>query len=83
MAELRLYSESVLKALADSRHEGRMELESKLAMVKSSKDLTDEEKDKNIDMITFALNGGAKYPNFAVLKDIEAGLPDDIDKGDN
>jgi hypothetical protein len=83
VAELRLYRESALKALADSGVEGRMELERKLAMVKCNIDLTNEEKVKNIDMINFALNGGVKNTRFDVLKDIQAGLPDDIDKGDN
>ena len=82
MSELRLYSESVLKAIAESGVDGRIELERKLDMVKCNDDLTDEEKAKNIDMLTVALNGGVKNTRFDILEDIKAGLPDDIDKGE-
>ena len=46
------------------------ELESKLAMVKTNSELTDDEKDANIDLINFALNGGVHHTREDVLEDI-------------
>jgi hypothetical protein len=81
----RLYDEKVLKSLYDSGYEGRENLLSKLESEKTMNvpdDRTQEEKDKNIDMIEFALNGGVRNTRKDILEDIKAGLPDDIDKGE-
>jgi len=81
MSELRLYDADALKVLADKGAEGKMELERKLEMVKSSEELTDEEKDKNIDLINFALSGGVHFARKDVHEDIKAGKADTEDIG--
>jgi len=81
MSKLRLYSAADLKVIADKGAEGKLELERKLAMVKTNEDLTQEEKDKNIDLINFALNGGVQHTRMDVLDDIKAGEADISDLG--
>lgn len=79
MPKLRLYDQSELVKLKESPG-GIVELERKLSMVKSNEDLTDEEKDKNIEMIHFALTGEVSVKQ-SVLDDIEAGQADISDIG--
>lgn len=78
---MRLYIAEDLKALFESGAEGCAELQRKLDMVKSNEDLTLEEKDKNIDLINFALNGGVHFSREDVLEDIKAGAADTSDMG--
>jgi len=78
---LRLHDADALKVLADKGVEGREELERKLAMFKCSSDLTQEEKDKNIDLINFALSGGVQFSRADVHEDIKAGKADTDDIG--
>lgn len=77
---LRLYNQNELIKLT-KQHGGKDELKRKLAMVQSSEDLTDEEKDKNIEMINYALTG-QKYTEKQVREDIEAGQADISDMGE-
>ena len=79
MSGLRLYDQTSLIELKET-HGGISELHRKLSMVKASEDLTDEEKDKNIDMINFALTGEVSIKQ-SVIDDIEAGKADTSDIG--
>jgi len=81
MGDLRLYDESFLMELANKGQDGKEELERKLAMVKCNEDLTNEEKDENIDRINYALNGGQKFTRKDVEEDIKAGAADTDDMG--
>ncbi len=77
MAELRLYNQLDLIELKDTDG-GVSELERRLAMVESSIELTPEEKDKNVEMIKYALTGEVSVSK-EVLNDIEAGKADTSD----
>ncbi len=79
MTELRLYNQNDLIELKDADG-GVSELKRRLAMVEGSNDLTGEEKDKNIEMIKFALTGEVSVSK-QVLEDIEAGQADTSDMG--
>lgn len=81
MADLRLYNAHVLKALAEKGAVGKQELERKLEMVRSSDELTNDEKDKNIDLINFALGGGVHFARKDVIEDMKAGKADTDDIG--
>ena len=72
---MRLYGEEDLVKCS------KEELERKLEMVQVNEDLTDDEKDANIDLINFALNGGVHFSRKDVLEDIEAGKADTNDIG--
>ena len=56
-------------------------LKTLLAMLQTSEPC--DERDKNIDEVTIALNGGVRYTPKSVMDDIKAGLPDTSDMGGN
>ena len=72
---LRVYDPLYLKSLSHS------ELKEKLDMVKCNDDLTIEEKEKNIDVLNFAITGFVNHTRDDVLRDIEMSSADidDID----
>lgn len=71
---MRLYNQQELINLR-KQPDGKEELERKLAMVRSSDELTDKEKHLNIEMLEYALTG-KKYTKQQVLDDIDAGMAD-------
>lgn len=81
MSTLRLYDEAALKLIAAKGAEGKKELERKLDMVKTSIELTDEERSINIDRINFVLHGCVHHTKQEILDDIEAGSADIDDMG--
>ena len=69
--------------LKDLQGRSKETLERLKESVQTSNDLTIEEKDKNIDVLNIALNGGVRYTNKQAMELIEAVLPDTSDMEGN
>ena len=65
--------------LKDLQGRSKIELERLVESVQTNNDLTIEEKDKNIDVLNIALNGGVKYTNKEEMNLIKAV---ELDKSD-
>jgi len=65
--------------LSDLQGNSKAELQRKIESVQTNGDLTVEEKDKNIDVLNIALNGGVRHTNkdaLDLIKEVEPDIDD-------
>lgn len=67
---MRVYTDEQLEV------KSKEELKKMKDLVMTNSDLTDEEKDANIDKIDLFLNSGVRFPTERVMVDIKAGMAD-------